>query len=84
MTKQKAPKVVALIPAYNEAARIGEVLEKTRGYVDEIMVCDDGSEDDTAKIAGSHGAKLIRHRENRGYGGALKTLFNAALSPVHA
>lgn len=80
VTRHQALKIVALIPAYNEAANIDAVLEETMGYVDEIIVCDDGSEDDTAKIAGSHGVKLIKHRENRGYGAALKTLFNAALS----
>ena len=73
--KKNPPKVVALIPAYNEAANIDAVLEETACYVDEIIVCDDGSEDGTAEIASSRGAKLIKHRENRGYGAALRTLF---------
>ncbi len=74
------PFVVALIPAFNEEKRIGAVLEKTVGLVDEVLVCDDGSTDKTVEVAESYGAKVIRHEENKGYGGAIKTLFNEARS----
>lgn len=73
-----APIVVACIPAYNVENRIGPVLEKTRDLVDLTLVCDDGSTDLTPKIAELYGAQVIRHEKNRGYGGAIKSLFEAA------
>lgn len=74
------PIIVACIPAYNEERRIGAVLEKTIGLVDEVLVCDDGSTDRTVEIAESLGATVIKHETNKGYGGAIKTLFNTASS----
>jgi len=66
-------RLIALIPAYNEAARIGDVVARTRAHVDEIMVIDDGSVDDTAVIAEKAGAKVLRHEQNLGKGGAIAT-----------
>jgi glycosyltransferase involved in cell wall biosynthesis len=66
-------RVIALIPAYNEAARIGEVVAKTRGRVDEVVVIDDGSADDTGAVAERAGAKVLRHEQNRGKGSAIVT-----------
>lgn len=65
--------VIAFIPAYNEAARIGEVVTHARNHVDEIVVIDDGSIDDTVAIAERAGAKVIRHEQNRGKGSAIVT-----------
>ena len=64
-------RLIALIPAYNEAARVGNVVARTRPHVDEVVVIDDGSVDDTAVVAEKAGAKVFRHEQNRGKGGAI-------------
>lgn len=69
---------IAAIPAYNEAGTIGAVVRSTRQYVDEVMVVDDGSTDETVARASEAGATVIRHETNRGYGAALKTAFEEA------
>ena len=66
-------RVIALIPAYNEAARVGEVVAKARRHVDEVVVIDDGSGDGTAAAAEKAGARVLRHEQNRGKGGAIAT-----------
>jgi len=71
-------KILALIPAYNEEERIGKVVKKTLKYCD-VIVIDDGSIDDTGKIAKENGAFVIKHEKNRGKGDALITGFNYAL-----
>ncbi len=73
------PKIIACIPAYNEEKYIAKVIVRTKKYVDKIIVCDDGSSDDTSLIARELGAIVVRHNENRGYGAALRTLFREAL-----
>src|SRR5579883_466414 len=72
------PRVIALIPAHNEERCIGSVILRTREYVDEVIVVDDGSHDNTARIAEAAGAQVIRHPTNRGKGQALSTGFRAA------
>jgi glycosyltransferase involved in cell wall biosynthesis len=68
-----APRVAALIPAYREARHIAAVVRATRPQVDEVLVVDDGSPDDTAAQAEAAGARVIRHAANRGKGAAIKT-----------
>lgn len=75
---EQRPRIVALIPAYNEERCIGSVILRTRQYVDEVIVVDDGSRDATPRIAAAAGARLIRHESNRGKGQALTTGFRAA------
>jgi glycosyltransferase involved in cell wall biosynthesis len=68
-----------IIPAYNEERGIIPVVEQVRDameafeYPFEILVVDDGSRDDTAVQARSTGVRVVQHRQNRGYGEALKT-----------
>jgi glycosyltransferase involved in cell wall biosynthesis len=66
-------RVIALIPAYNEAARVGDVVAEARRHVDEVVVIDDGSNDGTAAAAEKAGARILRHEKNRGKGGAITT-----------
>ena len=76
--KQALMKTVAAIPAYNEALTIGEVVEKANKHIDQVIVVDDGSKDDTSLAARMAGATVIRHRKNRGYGEAIKSAFYSA------
>jgi len=57
---------------------IGNVVKDCLLHVDKVIVCDDGSTDDTAKIAEANGAEIVRHEKNYGYGAALITLFDKA------
>jgi glycosyltransferase involved in cell wall biosynthesis len=66
-------RVIALIPAYNEAARVGDVVAKAGRHVDEVVVIDDGSDDGTGAAAEKAGARILRHEQNRGKGGAIAT-----------
>ena len=66
------------IPAYNEACSIQDVVTEARQYADGVLVVDDGSEDETAKLAREAGAAVVEHGRNRGYGGSLKTIFEEA------
>ena len=74
----KSFRIVAGLPMYNEEETIGTVVTKTLDFVDSVICVDDGSSDSGARIAESCGAKVHRHRVNRGYGGALKSLFKIA------
>jgi glycosyltransferase involved in cell wall biosynthesis len=71
-------KVLALIPAYNEAARVAEVVTGARGHLP-VLVVDDGSTDDTAVCAEEAGADVLRQVPNRGKGVALQAGFVYAL-----
>lgn len=64
--------VCALIPGYNEAAHIRDVVADTLPYVDKVLVIDDGSCDDTGIIANTAGASVIRNDPNLGKGGSLR------------
>ena len=63
----------AVIPAFECAATVGEVVRKTAVHVGTVVVVDDGSADDTARRAAEAGALVLRHPENRGKGRALQT-----------
>ena len=70
--------VVACIPAYNESKTISAIVQAAKTYVTEVIVYDDGSVDNTSELAKSAGATVIRSPINRGYGVAIKSLFQAA------
>lgn len=69
---------IAAIPCYNEALSVGSVVLKARRYVDEVLVIDDGSTDDTRAIAQEAGAVVITHQKNAGKGAAVKTALEYA------
>ena len=72
-------RIVVCIPAYNEAASIRDVISKAKRYANEIIVYDDGSTDNTYEIAKTSGATaVIRAQYNRGYGAAIRALFQAS------
>lgn len=71
-------KVVAVIPAYNEATRIAAVILGAKQFVDKVIVVIDGSTDDTAAVAREAGALVICHAENCGAGAATMTGLEAA------
>lgn len=67
---------IACIPAFNEENKIRNLVKETLRYVDKVIVCDDGSSDNTFSEAKSAGAHVIKHEKNKGKGAALKSLFN--------
>ncbi|MFC6733954.1 glycosyltransferase family 2 protein [Haladaptatus sp. DYSN1] len=71
-------RILVAIPAHNEANTIYDVVTTASEYADEVLVVDDGSTDNTVERAREAGATVIVHEENRGYGGALKTMFREA------
>ena len=74
MKAKAGPSILALIPAWNEAPRVGAVVRGAAVYLP-VLVVDDGSEDETAQVAEAAGATVVRHSENRGKGVALMTGF---------
>jgi len=67
---------IVCIPAYNEEIKINDVVKKSLPHADKVIVCDDGSTDDTAALAKKAGAVVISHEKNQGYGAAISTLFD--------
>ncbi len=77
----RSERVLIVIPAFNEAARLPAVLRRI-GEADlgaDVLVVDDGSSDGTAAAARASGARLVRHPANLGYGSALQTGYKYAL-----
>src|SRR6478735_4618420 len=81
-----APCLTVVIPAFNEAASIGTVLERVLAQrpVQEVVVVDDASRDKTWEVlqpfASNPRVKLLRHEVNQGKGAALRTGFQQARS----
>lgn len=72
-------KIAVIIPAYNEATKIGEVVSQVRKISPHVFVIDDGSADATASEAAASGAIVLRHVINRGQGAALQTGLEASV-----
>jgi glycosyltransferase involved in cell wall biosynthesis len=73
-------KRLAIVPAYNEEASIGRVIDEIRALepVFDVVVVDDGSVDRTASVASEHGAQVLRLPFNLGIGGAVQTGYQYA------
>jgi polyprenyl-phospho-N-acetylgalactosaminyl synthase len=72
-TQTRYPDVWIVVPAFNEAAVIGEVVADLRSVFDHVVCVDDGSADGTGDIALRAGAHLLRHPINLGQGAAIQT-----------
>ncbi len=77
----KNKKVIVVMPAYNAARTLQATFnEVPDDLVDEIILCDDNSSDNTSDLAGQLGIRhIIIHEQNKGYGGNQKSLYNKAL-----
>lgn len=77
----KGKKVIVVLPAYNAAATLEKTLrEVPMDLVDDLILCDDASRDNTAELARSLGVNhVIVHQKNKGYGGNQKSLYTKAL-----
>ena len=71
-------KITVGIPAFNEEKHLPQILTELKEITNSIIVCDDGSTDDTSIIAKKFGAEVIKHKKNLGYGSAIKSIFQAA------
>jgi glycosyltransferase involved in cell wall biosynthesis len=77
---RRKKKVIVVMPAYNAEKTLERTLDDIpRGWVDEIILCDDASADGTVPLARRLGLQVIVHPVNRGYGGNQKTLYTEAL-----
>ena len=72
------PKIFAGIPALNAEQSIAKLIVHTMKWVDQVVVVDDGSIDDTSLIASKMGAEVIKHKRNLGKGAALRDLIKYA------
>jgi len=77
---KRAKKVIVVMPAYNAAQTLERTLDDIpRDWVDEIILVDDRSRDDTVALAKKLGLRVFVHDKNRGYGGNQKTCYTEAL-----
>ena len=72
-------KICVLIPSYNEAKTIGRVIKEVRAQGLSVYVVDDGSSDNTAAIAESEGAVVLKNKKNMGKGASLREGFKHIL-----
>src|SRR5690606_6834338 len=77
----KDKKVVVVLPAYNASRTLAKTYhEIPHDLVDEVILCDDASRDNTVELAQSLGINhIIRHEQNKGYGGNQKSLYKKSL-----
>ncbi len=73
------PKIVTIIPAFNEEKTIAQVIREVMPYSDEVLVIDDGSRDRTREISAAEGAIVVPNVINRGLGVTIRRGYQAAL-----
>ena len=74
-------KIVVVLPAYNAAKTLKHTYDELpHDIIDDVILIDDASLDNTAELAEQLGIKTLRHDKNRGYGGNQKTCYTAALA----
>ena len=76
--------IVVVIPAYNESSRVSAAVRDAASFSDTVVVIDDCSTDNTADVAVSSGAIVLRHIINRGQGAALRTGADFAVNTLGA
>jgi glycosyltransferase involved in cell wall biosynthesis len=76
---QRSEKICILIPAYNAQETLGSVLKKIEPLKSDILVVDDGSSDETKRLASENRVQLLEHPRNLGKGAALRTGFQYIL-----
>jgi glycosyltransferase involved in cell wall biosynthesis len=82
-TELRDARIAVVVPAYNEARLIARTVSSVPGYVQHIVVVDDGSRDSTAEVARmlrDPRVSVVRHAENRGVGAAIVTGYRAAFA----
>lgn len=72
-------KIVVVLPAYNAATTLEKTIKDLPSIVDEIILVDDKSGDDTVAVARRLGLSVFEHEANKGYGGNQKTCYHLAL-----
>ena len=76
-----AVRILTAVPVYNESDHVVEVLDQVQQFADDILVVNDGSTDGTAELLATiDSVNVVHHPENRGYGAALATSFEQAIS----
>ena len=75
---ERRPRILAAIPCHNTETFIADLATKAKKYVDQVIVIDDDSSDNTVRAARAAGALTINHATNRGYDEAIKSCFEAA------
>lgn len=79
LSESEKDKITVIIPAYNEEKTIREAIESVRPFCKNVIVIDDGSTDNTRKIAEECGTIIVPHNINKGLGMSLKDGVNKAL-----
>ena len=82
LTMYKGKKVIVVLPAYNAALTLEQTYQEIPfDLVDEVILCDDASKDNTSELAKKIGIQhVLIHEKNKGYGGNQKSLYNKALA----
>lgn len=82
MVQSNLKKISAVIPAYNEEKNIFDVINRTKEYVDEVIVVDDCSSDNTATVALKARARVLSNKKKTGYVESIKRGFRGAIGDI--
>lgn len=77
-SEETRPKTIAGIPCFNTGRFIKDIVSRAGKHVSQVIIIDDGSQDNTAEAARAAGALVVSHDRNRGYGTAISSSFEAA------